>query len=78
MGRSKRKRKVIQIHGLSDCECGLQADPNADDVVECKRIACETQWYHLACVELELAPKNWACRTCKASGGGKGAKVARK
>lgn len=35
-GRFGRKRKIVQIHGLSDCECGLQADPNAEDVVQCK------------------------------------------
>jgi hypothetical protein len=44
MGRFGRKRKVVQIHGLSDCECGLQADPNAEDVVQCKRDGCETRW----------------------------------
>ncbi|KAF8075710.1 hypothetical protein FPV67DRAFT_1664047 [Lyophyllum atratum] len=77
-GRGKRKRKIVEIHGLNNCECGVPADTASEDVVQCKREACETQWWHLTCIGLELAPRNWMCRTCKASGGGKAKKVARK
>ncbi|KAF8802372.1 hypothetical protein BYT27DRAFT_7112693, partial [Phlegmacium glaucopus] len=31
---------------------------------------CETQWYHLLCVNLEQIPWNWVCDACNASGMG--------
>ena len=42
--RERRKRKVVEIGGLNDCLCGSRAVSTADDVIQCKRVGCETVW----------------------------------
>ncbi|KAF8234715.1 hypothetical protein L208DRAFT_1260489, partial [Tricholoma matsutake] len=59
---------------LNGCLCGQVLYSSLNGVLECKQAGCETQWYHLQCVELELEPRNWVCVTCEASGRGRGGK----
>ncbi|KIJ94880.1 hypothetical protein K443DRAFT_109670, partial [Laccaria amethystina LaAM-08-1] len=47
------------------CLCEIVADSQS---VKCKKLGCETQWYHLGCVLLDIVPRNWVCEACKASG----------
>ncbi|KDR65944.1 hypothetical protein GALMADRAFT_81352, partial [Galerina marginata CBS 339.88] len=56
------------------CLCGSVLDGSMDGVLRCKQMGCETEWYHLDCVKLELAPRNWVCAACEASGSGRGGK----
>ncbi|KIM38046.1 hypothetical protein M413DRAFT_76483, partial [Hebeloma cylindrosporum] len=55
---------------LNRCLCGLVVNPDVDfgNSVQCKQAGCETQWYHLQCIGLELAPGRWVCEACEASG----------
>ncbi|KAF8170588.1 hypothetical protein BJ912DRAFT_933163 [Pholiota molesta] len=81
VGRKKRKRAPAQkkFDVLNVCLCGSVA--TFDDelpVLKCKVAGCETQWYHLSCVELEQAPRNWVCEACEVSGRVKGGKRLRK
>ncbi|KIK09698.1 hypothetical protein K443DRAFT_71178, partial [Laccaria amethystina LaAM-08-1] len=55
---------------LNGCLCGMVADSQSEGVLECKRLGCETQWYHLHCVSLEVTPCNWVCEACEVSGKG--------
>ncbi|KAG6848163.1 hypothetical protein H0H93_002810, partial [Arthromyces matolae] len=55
--RSQRKRKAVEI--LEECICGRPVNTESDDRIQCKRAGCETIWYHLSCLGLELAAKNW-------------------
>ncbi|KAF8223058.1 hypothetical protein L208DRAFT_1319003, partial [Tricholoma matsutake] len=57
---------------LNGCLCRQVLDSSLNGVLECKQAGCETQWYHLQCVELELEPRNWVC--IEASGRGCGGK----
>ncbi|KAF8809450.1 hypothetical protein BYT27DRAFT_7093998, partial [Phlegmacium glaucopus] len=43
-------------------------EPSVERVVKCKQPGCETQRYHLDCVNLEQTPQNWICAVCKVSG----------
>ncbi|KAF8814765.1 hypothetical protein BYT27DRAFT_7014338, partial [Phlegmacium glaucopus] len=63
-GRSKIKRKFT----LNTCLCSLELDGSMHNVLKCNQTGCETQWYHLMCVELEQKPRNWICAACEASG----------
>ncbi|TFK70648.1 hypothetical protein BDN72DRAFT_766098, partial [Pluteus cervinus] len=56
---------------LSTCLCGERVDPLSSGVVQCHRRACETEWYHVSCLDLEVIPRNWACETCQSSRDGK-------
>jgi len=62
--RERRKRK---IGGLDDCLCGSRAVSTEEGVIQCKRVGCETGWYHLICISLEQVPR-----------GGRGGKAARR
>ncbi|EDR03508.1 uncharacterized protein LACBIDRAFT_331543 [Laccaria bicolor S238N-H82] len=42
--RERRKRKIVDIGGLDDCLSGSRAEPTANNVIQCKRIGCETVW----------------------------------
>ncbi|KAF8228417.1 hypothetical protein L208DRAFT_1291738 [Tricholoma matsutake] len=44
------------------------------DAIQCRRPGCKTEWYHLACVILEIAPRNWICEPCTSSGTARGGK----
>ncbi|KAF8219280.1 hypothetical protein L208DRAFT_1341809, partial [Tricholoma matsutake] len=55
---------------LNGCLCGSVLNSTMDGVLNCKQASCETQWYHLQCVELEQEPRNWVCAACEASGRG--------
>ncbi|KAF9479799.1 hypothetical protein BDN70DRAFT_784551, partial [Pholiota conissans] len=50
------------IDALKGFLCGLVADPSSEDVLKCKQSGCETQFYHLQCISLECAPRNWVCK----------------
>ncbi|KAF8148806.1 hypothetical protein B0H34DRAFT_668196, partial [Crassisporium funariophilum] len=52
---------------LNACLCGDVAQPSNEEeaAVRCKQPGCKTEWYHLACINLELAPRNWVCAACK-------------
>ncbi|KAF8219823.1 hypothetical protein L208DRAFT_1337500, partial [Tricholoma matsutake] len=70
-GRSKRKRVPRKLaDALNGCLCGQVLESSLNGVLECKQAGCETQWYHLQCVELKLEPGNWVCVACEASGRG--------
>ncbi|GLB44010.1 putative zinc finger [Lyophyllum shimeji] len=76
--RPRRKRKARDIGNLRQCLCGVTVEKSSD-TIECRRAGCETGIYHLTCVELEQAPRNWICDACSSSSGvGKGAKAARR
>ena len=40
----RQKHKVVDIGGLDDCLCGSQAELTANNVIQCKRVGCETVW----------------------------------
>ncbi|KAF8232094.1 hypothetical protein L208DRAFT_1273974, partial [Tricholoma matsutake] len=47
---------------LNGCLCGEVVDPlelPSDAIIKCKEIGCETEWYHLSCIELEIKPQKW-------------------
>ncbi|KJA17147.1 hypothetical protein HYPSUDRAFT_146835 [Hypholoma sublateritium FD-334 SS-4] len=69
-GRSKRKTVPAKriTDSLSGCLCEQVLGCTNDDVIECKAKGCETQWYHLECMNLEYAPQKWACETCESLG----------
>ncbi|KIM38262.1 hypothetical protein M413DRAFT_36924, partial [Hebeloma cylindrosporum] len=46
---------------LNSCLCGLVLDGSEDSVLRCKQAGCETQWFHLKCMKLQQAPRNWVC-----------------
>ncbi|EDQ98891.1 uncharacterized protein LACBIDRAFT_318576 [Laccaria bicolor S238N-H82] len=46
---------------LNGCLCGVVLHSECNGLVKCKRVGCETQWCHLQCVALEIAPRNWVC-----------------
>ncbi|KAF8805028.1 hypothetical protein BYT27DRAFT_7258615 [Phlegmacium glaucopus] len=75
--RPKRKRVARKLV-LDGCLCGLVLDGRSGGVVRCNQSGCETQWYHLQCVDLELEPRNWVCAACEASSGARGGKRGRK
>ncbi|KAF9455979.1 hypothetical protein BDZ94DRAFT_1302808 [Collybia nuda] len=75
--RLQRKRKVLDVGNLSQCLCGntvFREQTTNGEAVRCKRSGCETEWYHLICIELEMAPRNWICDACMASGEARGGK----
>ncbi|KAH6911154.1 hypothetical protein BKA70DRAFT_1460353 [Coprinopsis sp. MPI-PUGE-AT-0042] len=73
----RRKRTFDDMYegDLTHCLCGISAKPTPHGekagLVKCSRRACETQWYHLECVSLDVAPKSWACKACKGVGSSK-------
>ncbi|KAF8220006.1 hypothetical protein L208DRAFT_1543996, partial [Tricholoma matsutake] len=63
------------LNTLNGCLCGevvnsLKLPSNA--IIKCKELGCETEWYHLSCVELEIKPWKWLCAACEASGQARG------
>ncbi|EDR00901.1 uncharacterized protein LACBIDRAFT_312868 [Laccaria bicolor S238N-H82] len=46
---------------LNGCLCSVVLHSGCNGLVKCKRVGCETQQYHLQCVALEIAPRNWVC-----------------
>ncbi|KAF8056026.1 hypothetical protein FPV67DRAFT_686987 [Lyophyllum atratum] len=73
----RRKRKVRDVGDLSQCLCGetVSAEQRAGGAaVECRREACETKWYHLACTMLEIMPRSYICEACEYSGPARGGK----
>ncbi|EDR02380.1 uncharacterized protein LACBIDRAFT_309694 [Laccaria bicolor S238N-H82] len=74
-GRSKRKRVPRQMpDALNGCLCRIVVDSLSDGVLECKKLGCEMQWYHLDCILLDIVPRNWVCEACEASGTSRGTK----
>ncbi|KAJ7749860.1 hypothetical protein B0H14DRAFT_438574 [Mycena olivaceomarginata] len=69
--RSGRKRTVRNMDDLLLCICGQSAKPTdshaAGDVARCKREGCETKWYHVDCIEPEIASDSWVCKPCRAA-----------
>ncbi|KJA17943.1 hypothetical protein HYPSUDRAFT_145782, partial [Hypholoma sublateritium FD-334 SS-4] len=62
------------VDALNGCLCGIVVNPKCEGALKCRQAGCETQWYHLHCVNFESEPKNWMCETCKASSRGRGGK----
>ncbi|KAF8240474.1 hypothetical protein L208DRAFT_1233138, partial [Tricholoma matsutake] len=48
---------------LNGCLCGSVLNSTMDGILNCKQASCETQWYHLRCMELEQEPRNWGKRS---------------
>ncbi|EDR10685.1 uncharacterized protein LACBIDRAFT_315326 [Laccaria bicolor S238N-H82] len=72
-GWSKRKhvpQKGEDHDTLDSCLCRIVLNGSEDEVLKCKQAGCETQWFHLKCVELGQAPWNWVCVACAVSGRG--------
>ncbi|KDR69496.1 hypothetical protein GALMADRAFT_215158 [Galerina marginata CBS 339.88] len=67
MSRRPKRKRVQRKLALDGCLCGSVLNGSTSGVLRCKHAGCETQWYHLECVELELEPRNWACAACEAS-----------
>ncbi|EDQ98136.1 uncharacterized protein LACBIDRAFT_336240 [Laccaria bicolor S238N-H82] len=67
----KPKEKVNCPRGFRDLNAGPGVGHSKQMPVQCgialrmqwlgKMVGCETQQYHLQCVALEIAPRNWAC-----------------
>ncbi|KAH9003694.1 hypothetical protein EDB86DRAFT_2798425 [Lactarius hatsudake] len=68
-----RKRKLRNMHDISECLCGKSAAPSAgnrrEDVICCRIAGCETKWYHLSCVGLLSSAKGWTCEVCLSDAG---------
>ena len=44
------------------CYC---KESRGGDIVGCDNSKCVIKWFHLACLQMETAPKgNWMCPTC--------------
>ncbi|TFY74190.1 hypothetical protein EWM64_g9822 [Hericium alpestre] len=56
--RSGQKRKGRDMAEITFCICGTCASAEEQHTICCNKAGCETQWYHLECVGLDLAPKN--------------------
>ncbi|KAF8054223.1 hypothetical protein FPV67DRAFT_1763516 [Lyophyllum atratum] len=72
--RVGRKRKTRDVNAmLSVCICGKtvsKEEQKARDLaIECKRVGCETGWYHLECVDLEYKFPGWVCSACETQKG---------
>jgi len=67
-GRLRRMRDMADVHA---CICGTvvteEEIQERSSVVECAHRGCETRWFHLHCIDLEYAPKNWRCDNHKPS-----------
>jgi hypothetical protein len=61
-GRVRRKRDMVEVHA---CICGSVVGEDEINknttVIECAQRGCETRYFHLCCLDLEYAPKNWRC-----------------
>ncbi|KAF8148941.1 hypothetical protein B0H34DRAFT_643992, partial [Crassisporium funariophilum] len=61
------------VDALNGCLCGDIVDPSSSaGVIKCRQLGCETQWYHLGCVSLEIAPWSWLCNACEGMGSAQG------
>jgi len=64
-GRTRKRRHFEEE--LSVCLCGHQVsaeerlDSSIRPAIKCRYVGCETQWFHLECVNLEFTPKYWDC-----------------
>ncbi|KAI0310772.1 hypothetical protein OF83DRAFT_830481 [Amylostereum chailletii] len=67
--RVRRGRKRKTLDGLGSCLCGDVVDEGSEGSVGCRKAGCETRWYHLQCIGLELPPKRWTCDACVSSAG---------
>ena len=81
--RGGRKRRILDLSGLSECLCGTGAIEGEAGLITCGASGCETKrvsdmarsgedvltlhQYHLDCVGLERATKAWVCDACKAA-----------
>ncbi|KAH9010931.1 hypothetical protein EDB83DRAFT_2448852 [Lactarius deliciosus] len=49
---------------VTACICGKPVESelkNTDTAVQCGYRGCETLWFHLECLNFEVAPRNWRC-----------------
>ncbi|KAA1480081.1 hypothetical protein DENSPDRAFT_789904 [Dentipellis sp. KUC8613] len=53
------------MEDISACICGEHVAADSAGALQCKRTGCETQWYHLDCVGLEMTPRRWICDACE-------------
>ncbi|KAH7931135.1 hypothetical protein BV22DRAFT_1027895 [Leucogyrophana mollusca] len=62
--RIGRVRKTRDMAEVSACLCGAivaEDERTSDQAVQCAERGCETQWFHLDCLNFTFAPKNWRC-----------------
>ncbi|KAH9032123.1 hypothetical protein EDB85DRAFT_1890789 [Lactarius pseudohatsudake] len=60
-GRIHRTRDMVEV---TACICGKPVESelkNTDTAVQCGYRGCETLWFHLECLNFEVAPRNWCC-----------------
>ncbi|KAH9019948.1 hypothetical protein EDB84DRAFT_1275578 [Lactarius hengduanensis] len=60
-GRIRRTRDMMEV---TACICSKPVEDelkNADTAVQCGYRGCETLWFHLECLNFEVAPRNWRC-----------------
>ncbi|KJA21596.1 hypothetical protein HYPSUDRAFT_140472, partial [Hypholoma sublateritium FD-334 SS-4] len=65
-GCVKRKWIPVQraVYALNGCLCGIVVNPKCEGALKSRQAGCETQWYHLHCVNFESEPKNWMHQQC--------------
>ena len=67
-GRLWRMWDMADVHA---CICGTVVTEEEihehSSVVKCTHHGCETRWFHLHCIDLMYAPKNWCCDNHKPS-----------
>ncbi|KAF8887466.1 hypothetical protein CPB84DRAFT_1684632 [Gymnopilus junonius] len=64
------------IEGLDQCYCGQKLSMKDEGMLKCREAGCETQWWHLTCVQLDQILKRWVCEACEMMKGGQGGKIA--
>ncbi|KAF6745690.1 hypothetical protein DFP72DRAFT_1077229 [Ephemerocybe angulata] len=77
--RVTRKRQITSIL-TEGCLCGNVAVPYAPASIKCWAPGCETLWFHLECIGLEIVPRTkWTCDSCPTGGRltGRGTKQAK-
>ncbi|KAH9020543.1 hypothetical protein EDB83DRAFT_2432480 [Lactarius deliciosus] len=60
-GHIRRTRDMMEV---TACICGKPVESelkNTDTAVQCGYRGCETLWFHLECLNFEVAPRNWRC-----------------
>ncbi|KAF6761402.1 hypothetical protein DFP72DRAFT_1042237 [Ephemerocybe angulata] len=66
--RVTRKRQITSIL-TEGCLCGNVAVPYAPASIKCWAPGCETLWFHLECIGLEIVPRTkWTCDSCPTGG----------
>ncbi|KZS86618.1 hypothetical protein SISNIDRAFT_471647 [Sistotremastrum niveocremeum HHB9708] len=76
-----RSHGIRHLDALFTCDCGngvTEEEKTGGWAVQCANRGCETQWFHLQCLDLDFTPAKWRCDSCKSSAKESTAKRARK